>query len=231
MAPIEKLARWCERRPVVASLIAVAIMAALAGITMALLLIEKARADRAALMAKAIADEEVREAEADRLEVLYAADPFLVERAFRDGDTALANGLLTQLDAVLARRPTNASLWCARAAGSLTLGDRERALVEFSRSIDLTSAIPNAKTPKAALLRRSAILRESGRHGEAGQDHRRAFGLPLTSTESSDKLPDYSNATEVSVEFGQTNREAGFVSSPVRTASIGQLTQSRIGGV
>jgi hypothetical protein len=83
-------------------------------------------------------------------------------------------------------------------------------LVEFTRSIDLTSAILDARTPKDALLRRSALLHELGRSGEAGQDHRRAFGLPLATTASEDALPDYSNATEVSVEFGQTNREDGL---------------------
>jgi len=210
MAPIERLVQWCERRPVVASLMAVAIITTLAGITVALVIIHEARAERVALMAKALADEEAIEAEADRLAVQYAADPFLVERAFRDGDIAMANGLLAKLDAVVARRPTNAAFWCARAAASLALEDRERALVEFTRSIDLTSAIPDAKTPKDALLRRSAILRQLGRGGEAGQDHRRAFGLPVTSTDSRNELPDYSNATEVSVEFGRTNREAGL---------------------
>ena len=206
---MERLVRWCEQKPVVASLVAVAVMATLAGITMALLVSEKARAERAALRARAIADEETKEAEADRLEVLYTADPFLVERVFRTGDKTLANGLLTDLDAVVARRPTNAILWCARAAASLALGDRERALVEFTRSIDLASATP-AKTPKDALLRRSALLNELGRSAEAGQDHRRAFGLPRAGSDSPNEWPDYSNATEVSLEFGQTNREAGL---------------------
>ena len=46
MAPIERLVHWCERRPV-ASLMAVAIIATLAGITVALVVIEETRAERA----------------------------------------------------------------------------------------------------------------------------------------------------------------------------------------
>ena len=207
---LERFAQWCGRKPGVASLVAVTIVAALAGTTVALLVSEKARAERAALMAKAIADEDSKEAETERLEILYASEPFLVERVFHAGDMASAKELLAGLDAAVARRPTRAILWCARAAASLAMGDRERALVEFTRSIDLTLSTPGAKTPKDALLRRSALLRELGRSGEAGQDHRRAFDLPLAKADSVNKLPDFQNATEVSVEFGQTNREAGL---------------------
>jgi predicted ArsR family transcriptional regulator len=52
---IEKLVHWCERRPVVASLTAVAVILGLAGITVALLVIENGKARRAAMVAKAIA--------------------------------------------------------------------------------------------------------------------------------------------------------------------------------
>ena len=192
---LERGVRWCRRKPTIASLAASIGLVALAG-----------------LAAWVVAQENgpgARDSDRKRIEILHASDALLAERALTDTNLSNLTDLLRGLQEAIDRRPTDAVLWCSRAVVLQKNGIITGSLAHFSRAIELAATNNEKRVLSDALLRRSDLLRTLKRGAEAGMDERRALGLPYEHIPTNG-LPDYQLATQVSVEFGATNRESGL---------------------
>jgi serine/threonine protein kinase len=148
----------------------------------------------------------LRAAKAETRRLLNESEMFLIQQALATTNLTDVEDLLFGLEQATHRSPTNAVLWHAKGV-VLEKADRlADAYVAFSNAIELAPrSLATGKILTPALLSRSAVLRQMGRLTEAASDYRRAKGLPPATN-----LADYRNASKVSIEFGETNRESGL---------------------
>jgi tetratricopeptide (TPR) repeat protein len=137
------------------------------------------------------------------------AAEFLAERALTASNLEHADAILRGLKEAIQRKPDSPSLWWAQAVMLQRIGKLDESFGAFSRAIDLASTNNDNFALVDTLLRRSHLLRELKRGAEAGVDERRACGLPWRQIQPG-AFTDYQSASDVSVEFGATNREAGL---------------------
>jgi eukaryotic-like serine/threonine-protein kinase len=147
----EKLWRWSRRNPVIAGLAVSVLMIGSIGLTGWLVARERGRV--------------AEQAEKRRLEILYASDSFLAERALVDTNLINAGDFLRGLQAAIERRPTIAAFWRSKAIVLDRTGVPQDALTDFSKAIELASTNAEKRVLTDALLRRSELLRKLDRIG------------------------------------------------------------------
>ena len=148
----------------------------------------------------------LKAAKAETRRLLNESEMFLIQQALATTNFTDIEDLLFGLEQATRRSSTNAALWHAK---GIVLEKADRladAYVALSNAIELAPHSPaTSKILTQALLSRSGVLRQMGRLTEAASDYRRAKGLPTATN-----LADYRNASKVSIEFGETNRESGL---------------------
>jgi tetratricopeptide (TPR) repeat protein/predicted Ser/Thr protein kinase len=189
---LERVSRWCRRNPVVATLAGVVVVAVIAG--------------AAGWLQVTASRQKART-------ILYASDDFLAQRALTGTNLSEARDILKGLERAIRRQPENPLLWRARGVVLERINELEEAYAHFSRAVELADGDEKRELRHAILLRRSEVLRRMQRVPEAAMDYRRAKGLPYKHIPS-DTLPDYSQASTVSIELGATNREQGLYMLP-----------------
>ena len=184
---VEKMWRWCRRRPS---------LAGLGGATVLLLLvlaigspIAAFRIDRERQLAAAAEREQVRlRAEAEMALSLFR--PKGAEMLLRSSDAAAD---LSTLARVVRRFPEHPRLWNAKGLLEGQSGQIEEALRDFTQAIGLAEARADAAAElNDALLQRSLLLKEVGRLAEAGADYCRAKGIPIRDPDAPPSLIDLS---------------------------------------
>ncbi len=168
---MERLARWCRRNPVVASLAAAVVVTALTGLIGWLLAKERAVAATAALAAKARADENAARETQQAAEMLVANNEFLLQQAFADTNNLRGPALLKALEEGIRKQPTNLVLWQAKSEVLIRAHQFDDALNDLSRGIELAINNASYRTQIAMLLTRSSLLRQMGRQKEADSDY------------------------------------------------------------
>jgi tetratricopeptide (TPR) repeat protein len=173
---LERLSRWCRRKPMVASLAAAVVLTALMGVTGWLVARDKAGLATRATAAKAKADEDVARKTQQTEEILLANDELLLRQAFKDTNNLHGPALLNALDEAINRHPADLVLWQAKTEVLKRSNRFEDALKNLSRAVDLAGTMTNVPSRMLVemLLARSRLLREMGRTSEADANYSEA---------------------------------------------------------
>jgi tetratricopeptide (TPR) repeat protein/predicted Ser/Thr protein kinase len=173
---LERLARWCGRNPVVASLAAAVVVTALTGIIGWVVAKERSDATTQALAAKAKADQDAANETRQAAELFQANSAFLLQQALMDTNNLRGPALLKALEEAIRRQPTNHALWRATSEVLKRENRFEDALGNLSKAIDLASTVTNVspRTRIETLLARSRLLSQMNRQSEADIDYSEA---------------------------------------------------------
>lgn len=200
----EKAWLWCQRKPAVAGLSAVALLAMLIGLAGLLI----------AQRNKAIADDAAGKAR----DILHASDLVLINLALKETNLTYAPEILQGLERAIRNRPNDPVLWHARGTMLEKTNGFEAALQHFSASYSLAKTNSSRDAQTQALSSRSKLLRRLGRLPEAARDYCTAKGVLLPGYGKStapEALPNFTEAEQLTVELGPTNTATGLHSFDV----------------
>jgi serine/threonine protein kinase len=167
----EKVVRWCQRKPVVASLTAAVVVTALAGI---IGWIERTAATAQARAEKTAAEEEAEKAkeESDQTKsVLIANTDLLLKKVFHETNDLNALVLLQALDKAAQQHSSELIFWEAKAEVLARVNRVDEAIVAVSQALELSTANGLSEAQVELLLTRCEWLRRAGRKNDADADY------------------------------------------------------------